>query len=115
MAFIEWLEERRRQIAEHETRALEALNSSWTESYAAGMRKKAEAIAALADEAAPYLAELPPEKRAYAEKKLRNFSRSAKTSLSLDSVFYMSALLYPDDHKKGQPDNLAVLIAELKS
>jgi hypothetical protein len=41
------------------------------------------------------------------------FSKNAQTALRLDSVFYMSALLYPGDHQKGEPDNLEKLIASL--
>ena len=35
-------------------------------------------------------------------------------SLDIGSVFYMSALLYPDDHKPGEPNALESWLAELE-
>ena len=46
---------------------------------------------------------------------LHRFSNSARNSLRIGSVFYMSALLYPDDHKPGEPDNLRLFIDGVRS
>lgn len=79
--------------------------------YRQKMRQKAEKLACLYDQCAAFANPASGEAAA----RIRAFSANAGTALDLDSVFYMSALLYPDDHKPGQPDNLAALIAELKS
>ncbi len=44
---------------------------------------------------------------------LRGFAQGADNALRLDSIFYMSALLYPDEHTPGEPNNLELLIREL--
>ncbi|MDE7371445.1 MAG: hypothetical protein K2N07_06860, partial [Desulfovibrio sp.] len=77
------------------------------------MRAMAEAVAALANDAATVLAGLPDAVREPILRGLMRFSQSAAMGLKLGSVFYMSALLYPDDHKPGEPDNLALFIADL--
>ena len=70
----------------------------------------AESLAALAEDAKPLLAPLPGELRFNLALALENFAAGARTALRLNSVFYMSALLYPDDHKSGDPDNLTLCI-----
>jgi len=34
------------------------------------------------------------------------FARRANQALDLESIFYMSALLYPDDYQDGEPNDL---------
>jgi hypothetical protein len=46
---------------------------------------------------------------------LRRFARSAGTALSLNSVFYMSALLYPEDYCEGEPNDLEAFLEELRA
>lgn len=111
--FRQWLSERHAAIMATEQDGLKLLDQDDTAGYREAMRKKAEMLAALASEAAPLLKELPSDKKNTIESALDNFSANAATSLSLDSVFYMSALLYPDDHKKGEPDNLERFIQSL--
>ena len=79
------------------------------------MTEKARQIANLSDECGPYLEKLPADKKDAYAAEIERFSTSAKAALSLDSVFYMSALLYRDDHKEGEPDNLAVFIEKIKN
>lgn len=113
-ALINWLEDRHDQIMACETGALEALHANKVEAYREGMKQKAQMLAALAREALPLLKELPPDLRAEVETSLEKFSASAQNSLGLNSVFYMSALLYPDNYKTGEPDNMALFINTLK-
>ena len=68
----------------------------------------------LCEEAKPLLEPLPGETRFNYALALESFSASARLSLRLNSVFYMSALLYPDDHKPGQPDNLTLCIDRME-
>ena len=110
---IDWLKERHAAIMADEAEALARLKAGDTEGYNEKMRAKAEAVAALAKDAAPLLAGLPDAQREPILRGLMRFSQSAAMGLKLGSVFYMSALLYPDDHKPGEPDNLAMFIEEL--
>ena len=110
---IDWLRARHAAIMADEAEALARLKAGDTEGYTAKMRAKAESVAALAKDAAPVLAGLPEAVREPILRGLMRFSQSAATGLQLGSVFYMSALLYPDDHKPGEPDNLAFFIDSL--
>ncbi|MDR0339012.1 MAG: hypothetical protein LBH65_01910 [Desulfovibrio sp.] len=113
-ALLSWLRERHAEIMGHEKAALAALEKNDTDGYRRFMVDKAVRIAALGEDAAAPLAALPDDIREAASSALRRFSGGAQNALRLDSSFYMSALLYPDDHKKGEPDNLQRLIAELE-
>ena len=110
---IDWLKARHAAIMADEAEALARLKAGDTEGYSEKMRAKAEAVAALAKDAAPVLAALPEAVREPILRGLMRFSQSAAMGLKLGSVFYMSALLYPDDHKPGEPDNLALFIEDL--
>jgi hypothetical protein len=44
---------------------------------------------------------------------LRSVARRADQALSLDSVFYMSALLYPEDYREGEDNDLEAFVAGL--
>lgn len=111
---IVWLEGQHKAIMACEQAALALLEKGDVDGYRAKMREKAQTLAKIAKEATTVLSDLPEPLRTNLEVKLSRFASSAETSLALDSVFYMSALLYPDDHKKGEPDNLAKLIQNLK-
>ena len=70
-------------------------------------------LSAVAGDAAPLVNALSGQEKERVREVLSAFSQNARTALHLDSVFYMSALLYPDDHRKGEPDNLEKLIISL--
>lgn len=112
-AAIGWLKARHAAIMADEAEALARLKAGDTQGYNEKMRAKAEAVASLAKDAAPVLAPLPDALREPVLRGLLRFSQSAAMGLKLGSVFYMSALLYPDDHKPGEPDNLALFIGEI--
>lgn len=55
------------------------------------------------------------------DKRQRNISKAlleiaedAAEAKEIDSIFYMSALLYPVDYKKGEPNELETLIVSLE-
>ena len=114
-AVLDWLRARHAAIMADEAEALARLKAGDTAGYNEKMRAKAEAVAGLAKDAAPVLAGLPEAEREPVLRGLMRFSQSAAMGLRLGSVFYMSALLYPDDHKPGEPDNLALFIEGLAS
>lgn len=112
--FIAWLKGRHDEIMDCERRALNALGAGDKALYSENMREKAEKLKALHRLALPRLGDLPEGARCDVEEELSRFSQGAATALSLGSLFYMSALLYPDDHKPGEPDNLERLIKKLE-
>ena len=107
---LDWLRARHAAIMATEQEALGLLADGDTKGYTEKMRAKAESVATMAKDAAPELLALPEPLRDKISRGLLRFSQSAAMGLQLGSVFYMSALLYPDDHKPGQPDNLALFI-----
>lgn len=112
--FACWLQNQHDIIMSCEDDALKCLDKGDTPGYAEKMREKATMLKNLDRESKPHLSGLSDDVKWEIESALGRFSSSAATALSLDSVFFMSALLYRDDHKKGEPDNLAVFIENLK-
>ena len=79
-----------------------------------GGPEKARLLASLEEEGETYLEGLPEPLQDQAGHRLHRFSASARNALRIGSIFYMSALLYPEDHKPGQPDDLQVFIRRLR-
>ena len=112
--FVEWLRMRSAEVKECERKAGVALYEDNDEvRYRDLMCQKASLLASMAEDADPLLSALSGREKSLARERLESFSASAKTALRLHSVFYMSALLYPDDHKAGEPDDLENFIASL--
>ncbi|SHN59499.1 hypothetical protein [Desulfovibrio litoralis] len=84
------------------------------EEYKELMVKKAKCLLTLPNEYEKLIKEKPELSDDIIEDKLRTFSNGANNALQLGSLFYMSALLYPDDHKPGEPNNLEKLILSIK-
>lgn len=113
--FLIFLRERIQQVKETEAEALRLLHESGDDSgYRDGMRRKAELLSRLAADAQPLLDAVSMQHRPMLEHRLDMFSQSARRSLDIGSVFYMSALLYPDDHKPGEPNTLEVWLRDLE-
>jgi len=110
-----WLTEAHHALKKTESAALAALYENKDEAkYRLLMRERAERLAALAAEGKSLLEGVSEPLRVEVGQALSRFAGGARRSLELDSVFYMSALLYPDEHKAGEPDNLERLIAGIK-
>lgn len=113
--FLDFLRERIKLVREAEESALDLMHNKGDEAgYRDGMRRRAELLAGLSADAAPFLDAVAPERRPMVEHRLDMFSQSARRSLDIGSVFYMSALLYPDDHKPGEPNTLEAWLTELE-
>lgn len=113
--FLNFLRDRIRQVRDIENSAHDLLHNAGDEAgYRKAMRDKAELLAGLSAAAAPFLDSIGMERRPMIEHRLDMFSQSARRSLDIGSVFYMSALLYPDDHKPGEPNTLESWLAELE-
>ena len=115
-SFIAWMEERYAAVMAAERHALDELDAGHTGAYTAAMKEKASLLATMDRDAAALAADVEDSAlRDAAAHALHRFSNSARNALRLDSVFYMSALLYPDDHKAGEPDNLRLFIDGLRA
>lgn len=115
-AAIAWLWAEHARIMDAEREALERLEQRDIEGYRQGLRQKAQLVAGLAGKAEADLERfdgLTKEQKTGIILALEPFSASAETGIALDSPFYMSALLYPDDHRPGEPDNLRLCIERL--
>ena len=99
---VAWLEEMHARVMQAEQAALAVMGDM--PAYTARMQEKARLLASLEEEAEAYLEELPEQLQDQAGHRLHRFSASARNALRIGSIFYMSALLYPEDHKPGQPD-----------
>ena len=112
---IVFLRERHSAIKALEANAKRSLYEHNDEpGYRKLMEERASAIAGLEFVCEPLLSALPDTQlRDSIEDDLQRFAAGANNSLRIGSVFYMSALLYPDDHKDGEPDNFERLINSL--
>lgn len=113
--FIDWLQTVCDSVAEWETRGRALIESGDAEGYRTAMREKAELLATLDKEGGVHLAALPDALREKAREGLHGFAAGAANALSINSVFYMSALLYPDEPKPGEPNNLERFRDELRA
>lgn len=102
------------QIAVYEAAAFRALDAGKVEEYTAKMREKAILLAELDANMESLLAERNGTFWEGVKREIAGFSKNANLSLDLDSVFFMAALLYPEDHVKGMPDNLQKLITKIE-
>lgn len=111
-----WLTNKHAAIRTLEDKAKKALYQENDETaYRELMRDRTEVIAGLGDEAEGFTAALPDaDLAAMVVDTLSGFSAGARNALRISSIFYMSALLYPDEHKEGDPDNLERFIRELE-
>ncbi len=106
LPFLFWLNTQCEQVRALEGKAKVFLDANDAHAWRELMREKAELLAGLAAAAADVLPSLPAGEQQRAAAQLRRFSQSAATALSLNSPFYMSALLYPEDSKDGDPNDL---------
>lgn len=115
-ALADFLDAQARAVKAMETQAEKIIRDTGDQpGYEKTMRQKAQLLATLADDAAPLVRALPAPLKDAASQSLRDFSANASNALRIGSVFYMSALLYPDEHKPGEPSNLERFAAEVRS
>ena len=111
----DFLDEKAQQVKAIEAEAEAVIHGKGDQAgYEALMRKKAELLSNIASDAAPLAAALGRGLSDAAAERLGGFSHNAAMSLKVGSVFFMSALLYPDDHTPGEPNNLELFAAEVR-
>ncbi|ACS80684.1 hypothetical protein [Maridesulfovibrio salexigens] len=100
------------QIREIEAEARKVLYENNDDAgYKELMRRKAMVLAGLYDEVEPLAESVKNEFK----ERLERFSLSASQSLEVGSVFFMSALLYPDDYKDGDPNDLELFVTKVRA
>lgn len=70
------------------------------------LEQKTIILMELPDLVDPYCQGLDKATRSELEKGLDPFAISAERASDLASIFYMNALLYPEDYKEGDPNDL---------
>ena len=114
-AFIKMLQGTIDSIGSLEKEAQAAVEKRDNDAYVTYMYQKAKILTGVYDQADSFLDAMDDNDAVnYAERSLLAFAKSAKHALDLDSVFYMSALLYPETHKAGDPNTLEVFRDEMK-
>ena|GEM_PF-661478 len=104
---LQELKKRSLKINDLERRAGEALAKDYDlEIYHDLLRQKAEILAKLPAELHETIETLDRHTKKYVINGLGGFSHGAVKALSLDSVFYMSALLYPENHRDDENNDL---------
>ena len=114
-ALIQLLRNTGASIRSIEAKAEAALQAQNSTTFRDLMEDKASILAELADNAGPLGQALAPEESVMAMNAIKQFSSAAEAALGLGSHFYMFALLYPDNHVKGTPNNLDLLIERLSA
>ncbi len=102
------------QIRELESSADKALEEGYDlKKHEELLKRKASLLASLPDQVEFLVEALPEQVGEKAEQQLHTFARNASNALNVGSVFYMRQLLYPDDHQKGQDNDLEKFIRSL--
>lgn len=111
---IEFLEEKASAVRRLEQEGDEVIDTDGQLAFQAKLEEKAELLAELGEKAWPLTEAIDGPLGEEVAQKLEQFSMSASTALRIGSVFFMTALLYPEDHQPGEPNDLETYILELK-
>ncbi|MBI9079897.1 MAG: hypothetical protein JEY79_09175 [Pseudodesulfovibrio sp.] len=111
---IVFLEKTAADVKRLEAEAEILIQSEGQIAFQTKVEDKAEILAALGEKAWRLTERIEGELSNEIARKLEQFSMSASAALRIGSVFFMTALLYPEDHKPGEPNDLEVLIQDLK-
>ncbi|WP_022661958.1 hypothetical protein [Paucidesulfovibrio longus] len=110
-----WLEEVAAKIRELESQARIVIEEQGDQKgYEALMREKALLLAGLGEEAAERLEGAGGAEVERVLARLERFSSSAAMALDVGSVFFMSALLYPEDYVAGDNNDLENFILSVR-
>lgn len=112
---LEFLTASCHHIRQCESDAKQALDAGKVDEYRAIMLEKARYLSKLPHAGEASVATLPLPLREEVAGQLRSFGASAMNALSVNSVFYMSALLFPDDYVEGSPNNLEIFTENIRT
>lgn len=112
MQLKEYLVQTAEQIHALETRKKQAITAGNRQEYLDCVREKAVILSKIHENARKQ--DIKAVKNAKdILSALQSFSNSAKQALAVNSPWFMSELLYPDDYKENDPNNLDKLIRKL--
>jgi hypothetical protein len=112
---IDMLRREAERIRDLERRAASALQERQDKAeYKRLLTRKAETLASLPDTAAPLLESLPEQTRDSIRRTLAGYAQRARMALETDSVFFMSMLLYPEDYREGQNNDLENTLLDIE-
>ncbi|AMK11541.1 MAG: hypothetical protein AB7E51_03555 [Pseudodesulfovibrio sp.] len=114
LELIEYLEKVNAEVKRIEAEGEAALASSGQDAFRAKLEEKAKLLAGLAENSWELVERVEGELGDEIAQRMERFSMSASTALRIGSVFFMTALLYPEDHKPGDPNDLEAYIGELR-
>jgi hypothetical protein len=99
-----------------EAEALEALfYRDEPEAYRQKLEEKTTLLMELPKRVEPFLDGMDKDARGEILSRVSAFARGASQAWELSSIFYMSALLYPEDHREGEKNDLENFIDRLRS
>ncbi len=78
------------------------------------LEEKAMVLMELPELVGPFSENLPNEAREKLEEQLDSFALRAGRAMELSSLFFMSGLLYPEDYKEGDPNDLEAFIERFR-
>lgn len=84
------------------------------EAYTRKLNEKAFLLMDLPEMAAPFLEKMGKGTARAIHFVLSDFARRAGQAMELSSLFYLSVLLYPDDYREGDKNDLEKFIGSLK-
>ncbi len=111
---IEFLEEKATTVNRLEKEGDAVIDTEGQRAFQIKLEEKAEILAALGEDAWKLTKEIEGDFGREITQKLEQFSMSASAALRIGSVFFMTALLYPENHAPGEPNDLDSFIEELK-
>ncbi len=115
-AVASWLDAEAVKVRDIEKLANSALYENKDEdSYRDLMRQKAMLLASLNDRIESLIEPLSVEDSLLVRKRVKRFAMSASKALEIGSVFFMSALLYPDDYKDGEKNDLETFAEKVRN
>ncbi len=85
------------------------------EAHRQKLQEKTMLLMELSELVGPFYDGMAKDVRAEFEKGLNSFAMRAAQALELSSIFYMSALLYPEDYREGDPNDLELFIDRLRT
>lgn len=111
---ISYLEETAVTVRRLEEEGDAVIASEGQQAFQAKLEKKAQILAELGEKAQKLVDAVGGDLGDEVAGRLDQFSMSASTALRIGSVFFMTALLYPEDHQPGEPNDLERYVEELK-
>lgn len=103
---VEMIRQTAKTIRELEAQANHALLQQGDKiTHRNNLLEKCELLVDMRDRAVPLVQNNDPLSRRIREG-LESFAQRANMAMNVDSIFFMGALLYPDDYQDGQPNDL---------